>query len=221
MTTYIVQPGDTLGRIAYQFFGTYAKWPLLAKYNDLVRPDLIEVGQEIEVPPWEPRRFCFPMAEKDTPYLKFGQPYGPGFYKGRPHPGVDFHEADGARVYAVGDGKVRVRKGDPRGYGFYTMIEHRLPDGGPVWTLYAHLSTPAVYPVGDWIGQGAVVGWEGDTGNSGGLPHLHFEVKRTPDLALYDRLSLETLNQFWHDPCVFLSTALFVPVQCWGCPRCN
>ena len=116
MTTYTVQAGDTLGKVAYKHFGTYEKWKLLAEYNDLVRPDLIQVGDVIKLPPWEPQVFKWPLEDKSN-YYKFGDLYRSGPWKLKPHPGSDLHQYDGAPVFPIGEGIVVRNRLDPSGYG--------------------------------------------------------------------------------------------------------
>ncbi|HET9325829.1 MAG TPA: LysM peptidoglycan-binding domain-containing protein [Candidatus Eisenbacteria bacterium] len=50
--SYTVQKGDTLSRIAEQFYGTAAKWRLIYEANrDLIKdPDLIYPGQTFTIP---------------------------------------------------------------------------------------------------------------------------------------------------------------------------
>ena len=48
--------------------------------------------------------------------------------------------------------------------------------GNGFQTLYAHLSRYFVN-AGESVGQGAVIGLVGSTGNSTG-PHLHFEIRQ-------------------------------------------
>ncbi len=50
MTTYTVQRGDTLSRIARQVYGDPHKYPLLQKANNLTDPGRIWVGQVLVVP---------------------------------------------------------------------------------------------------------------------------------------------------------------------------
>ena len=73
------------------------------------------------------------------------------------------------------------------GYGNYIVIAH----GRGVETLYGHLDALAVR-IGDKVGQGRVIGFEGSSGFSTG-PHLHFEVRVD--------------NQFL-DPLLYLRTTL-------------
>ena len=51
--TYVVQPGDTLGRIAQKFYGQFTLWPLIFEANrdKISDPSLIRVGMELLIPP--------------------------------------------------------------------------------------------------------------------------------------------------------------------------
>ena len=46
---YIVQPGDTLWRIAARFLGNPQKWPIIAEDNSLINPNRILVGQRLQL----------------------------------------------------------------------------------------------------------------------------------------------------------------------------
>ncbi|MEE1929504.1 M23 family metallopeptidase [Streptomyces sp. TRM 70351] len=56
------------------------------------------------------------------------------------------------------------------GNGIEVIIRH----SNGQCTHYAHLNR-AIYNTGDWVPQGRIIGWSGNTGNSTG-PHLHFQV---------------------------------------------
>ena len=95
-----------------------------------------------------------------------GNAYGPG------HLGIDIDAPEGANVYASGTGVVTMAQGGWNyGYGNVVQIDH----GNGYVTVYAHLSTIFVTQC-QTVGQGAVIGLSGNTGNSFGA-HLHFEVR--------------------------------------------
>jgi nucleoid-associated protein YgaU len=50
--TYVVQPGDSLSRIAKELLGDAARWPEIFELNkDQIKdPNLIQVGQELRLP---------------------------------------------------------------------------------------------------------------------------------------------------------------------------
>ena len=95
-----------------------------------------------------------------------GNGYGPG------HLGIDIQANEGEPVYAAGSGIVTMAQGGWNyGYGNVVQIDH----GNGYVTIYAHLSAINV-GLCTPVGQGAVVGAAGNTGNSFGA-HLHFEVR--------------------------------------------
>lgn len=49
---YVVQPGDTLGKIARRHFGKASKWPVLYSLNQdrLANPHRLSIGQELRLP---------------------------------------------------------------------------------------------------------------------------------------------------------------------------
>ena len=95
-----------------------------------------------------------------------GNGYGPG------HLAIDIQANEGEPVYAAGSGVVTMAQGGWNyGYGNVIQIDH----GNGYVTVYAHLSVINV-GVCTPVGQGAVIGAAGNTGNSFGA-HLHFEVR--------------------------------------------
>ncbi|WP_433233688.1 peptidoglycan DD-metalloendopeptidase family protein [Micromonospora sp. CA-248260] len=86
------------------------------------------------------------------------------------HAGIDFAMPAGTPIHAAAAGTV-VKAGDVGdGYGISVFVDH----GNGYLTHYAHQSSVKV-GVGDRVGVGEVLGYEGSTGDSTG-PHLHFEV---------------------------------------------
>lgn len=92
------------------------------------------------------------------------------------HTGQDFAVPIGTPVRAVGAGRV-VRVSCGGAFGIAIVVEHP----GGYYTQYAHLAAVAV-DQGDRVTTGQWIGQSGTTGNSTG-PHLHFEVRVTPDMG--------------------------------------
>ncbi|WP_181788281.1 M23 family metallopeptidase [Streptomyces phytophilus] len=90
------------------------------------------------------------------------------------HSGQDFAAPTGTKVKSASDGTV-VTAGWGGAYGNNIVIKH----GEGLYTQYAHLSKIDVN-VGEKVNAKELIGKIGTTGNSTG-PHLHFEVRTTPD----------------------------------------
>lgn len=101
-----------------------------------------------------------------------------GWNWSRLHPinAVDIANACGTPIYAAAEGLVTAASsyGWNDGYGHYVDIEH--PNG--IITRYAHTNKNAV-SVGDYVLQGDLIAYIGNTGNTHGPTgcHLHFEVR--------------------------------------------
>lgn len=89
----------------------------------------------------------------------------------RNHLGLDIKGYTGDTIYAAFSGKVRVRKYDGGGFGYYLVIRH--PNG--LETVYGHLSKQLVSENQD-VKSGQPIGLCGNTGRSFGS-HLHFETR--------------------------------------------
>lgn len=98
------------------------------------------------------------------------------------HNGHDYAVPAGTPVKAVADGTIQHEgwiAGDYRnnpwwlvpGAGICVVVDHG--DGNPD-SLYGHLSETVVNN-GDWVTQGQIIGYVGETGNATG-PHLHFSM---------------------------------------------
>ncbi|MDX2932545.1 M23 family metallopeptidase [Streptomyces ipomoeae] len=92
------------------------------------------------------------------------------------HTGQDFAVPIGTPVRAVGEGRV-VKVSCGGAFGIEIVVQHR--DG--YYTQYAHLAAVTV-DQGERVAPGQWIGQSGTTGNSTG-PHLHFEVRITPELG--------------------------------------
>ena len=107
----------------------------------------------------------FPHTHNITSYMEWRW--------GRMHNGIDIAGGDdyGQPFYAAASGNVIWSGNDGGGYGNYVMIDH----GNGYMTVYGHASALAC-STGDYVNQGDVIGYVGDTGNATG-PHLHFEIR--------------------------------------------
>lgn len=85
------------------------------------------------------------------------------------HDGIDFPEAGGTAITAMGDGVIVVSEFHS-GWGNHVRIDH----GQGLLTLYAHMVAPGL-PVGTNVSRGDTIGHVGNTGNSFG-EHLHLET---------------------------------------------
>lgn len=101
------------------------------------------------------------------------------------HNGLDIAAAAGTRIYNVYEGTV-LNTGTGQGaYGNWVTVKHTVTNKGvtrQIITLYAHMSSFKV-KVGQKLGQGDLIGFEGNTGNTTRLLygphrgyHIHFTV---------------------------------------------
>jgi len=111
----------------------------------------------------------YPMKYK---YISsyFGRRFHPILHKWRMHDGIDYVNRVGTPIRSVADGKI-IYRGWIRGYGNCVKIKHK----NGYMTLYGHMKSFAHIRVGQYIKQGQVIGYMGNTGMSTG-PHLHFGV---------------------------------------------
>jgi len=112
-----------------------------------------------------------PLAWKYKYSSRFGNRRDPFTGKSAFHSGLDFRAPGGAKITAVGSGKVSFagRKG---GYGNVVEVTHA--DG--LVSRYAHLSAIRVNK-GQTVTPNHTVGLVGSTGRSTG-PHLHLEMRK-------------------------------------------
>lgn len=88
------------------------------------------------------------------------------------HKGIDIANPSYPPIVAADSGVVTIAGWiDNTGYGNRVMIDH----GNGYITLYGHMSR-IIVSVGQKVGKGQLIGYEGSTGRSTG-PHLHFEIR--------------------------------------------
>lgn len=100
---------------------------------------------------------------------RINSPYG--WRRRRMHKGTDIKLYTGDTVRAAFTGRVRIKKFDRRGYGYYLVLRH----SNGLETVYGHLSKFLVNQ-DDMVKAGDPIALGGSTGRSSG-PHLHFEMR--------------------------------------------
>ena len=177
---YTIKKGDTLEGIVRAYKGDIKE---VMNYNDIAENSKLAVGSEIIIPNGILQAADSSKYSKNTK-LSQGQPEYKGYFL-KPlngsiksqgihgYNGVDLAAPVGTEIFASAEGSVTVSRnaGWNGGYGNYIVISH--PNG--TQTLYAHASRNVV-SVGEFVTQGQVIGYVGNTGRSTG-PHLHFEVR--------------------------------------------
>ncbi len=68
--TYTVKAGDTLSKIAKEFYGDATKYPIIAEYNGLEDPSHIFIGQVLRIPPLTPPTPEPPPTPMEPPTLE-------------------------------------------------------------------------------------------------------------------------------------------------------
>jgi murein DD-endopeptidase MepM/ murein hydrolase activator NlpD len=102
-------------------------------------------------------------------------------YKNLYHAGEDWANSPGTEVKAVANGVVAIYQPGYNTYpGRVVVIEHELPDGNIVYSMYGHLDVVNVYQ-GQKVFKdntiGTILYWPGDPDNS----HVHWEMRYFPD----------------------------------------
>ncbi len=108
----------------------------------------------------------------------------------------------GEPVYAAANGTIVYAENAGTGWGNVVIIEHNLPDGKKIQTLYGHLrkitKTSGAVKIREQIGE---------VGNADGryLCHLHFEL-RTENCPLWNQAGAgySAENKGWLDPSDFI-----------------
>lgn len=102
------------------------------------------------------------------------------------HDGIDIANDTGSDLVAVDDGEVIkvgpemkgcIGFGCSGGFGNYIVIEHIVPSGQKVYSLYAHLQFKPTLVIGQKVARGQKVGLMGCTGYTFPYPcgvHIHF-----------------------------------------------
>ncbi len=135
--------------------------------TDKVNPYKVDISKLPESINIDVSNFSIPVL-KDT---KINSGFGYRSRYRRFHYGTDLKLKTGDTIVAAFDGKVRIRKYDRGGYGYYLVVRHN----NGLETIYGHLSR-FIAQVGDVVKAGQPIGLGGNTGRSYGA-HLHFETR--------------------------------------------
>ena len=157
--------------------------------------DSWELGESVYVPTTLPDTFRVDLRGFHMPTNHTQVTSNFGARWGRQHKGLDVKVYIGDPIYSAFDGKVRVVRYEPKGYGKYIVIRHT----NGLETTYGHLSKQLVRE-GQDVRAGETIGLGGNTGRSTGS-HLHFET-RLCGVALNPALMFDFRNQdvvgdFW------------------------
>ncbi len=152
---------DDIGEEAFDLFPAL---DLYASWSDAVNGPLWDANGQI------PATLDIDVSSFQAPTIgMITSPFG--WRRRRMHKGVDVKVYVGDTIRAAFDGKVRVKKYERRGYGYYYVLRH--PNG--LETVYGHLSRQLVSQDAE-VKAGQPIGLGGNTGRSTGS-HLHFEMR--------------------------------------------
>jgi outer membrane protein assembly factor BamB len=144
--------------------------------------------------------FQYPIDDYVVTGYKFGQEVG----SGRFHLGEDVLKPPGTPVYACADGIVKLANNKHAGdgnYGGLIIVEHTLPAGEKVCSLYGHLDhnktlvgETEIVKKGETIGA---IGREDPNINGNSTPHLHFGIRYGAFSGEYASDSNTTSGWYW------------------------
>ena len=137
-----------------------------------LRPDTVLEGMRHT---W----FRRPIAPDDQPYIdqtyRYGSTMGGNFQQ---HQGVEFNNADGTPVHAIGDGVVVFAGPAEQGANTVAIRHDRRLRGLYLYSVYYH-NTALLASVGRRVRAGDVIATVGNTGRATN-DHLHLEIHATP-----------------------------------------
>ena len=136
---------------------------------------------------WQASEYVLPYTVGSSHFLSGGNcELRAGGHKGIKKFGYDFDMAIGTAVRAARAGVVlhteqAHREGEISATGNYIIVLHE--DGTN--SLYGHLTHNGVaVALGETLQRGTLLGYSGNTGNTGTSPHLHFSVQSCDPVVL-------------------------------------
>lgn len=119
---------------------------------------------------WPEEGYYITQGYGCTRYARCNNRRGP--YGGAPHNGIDIAAGYGSPIFAIGDGQI-IANGQNTGWGNWVAIRHP----NDLVSVYGHMSSLSLLRVGTEVKAGAIIGYEGSTGNVTGS-HLHLSLYR-------------------------------------------
>jgi len=178
---YTIRKGDTPASISKKYGGDADE---ILKFNDIAAASGLIAGDTIIIPGGKKSTPRYSRRSSRKVVRGTNAPAYNGYYVrpingGRKSQGlhgynaVDLAAPTGTSIVASASGRIIVSKnsGWNGGYGKYVVIDH--PNG--TQTVYGHQSR-VIVKRGQWVVQGQVIGYVGNTGRSTG-PHVHFEIR--------------------------------------------
>ena len=161
--------------------------------------------------------FQYPLQDYVETSYYFGQLVGDKF-----HAGQDCKGNGGTPVYAVADGIISY-SGEMGGYGWLITIDHQLPSGSWVYSLYGHISTRRWKKTSGEVRRGELIGYLADDDEDGGEwgPHLHFAIRNSrksdypnsgPNRWMAGYTPEYPTNYGWMDPTEFVDSHCTIPL---------
>ncbi len=149
-------------------------------------------GLQAQKPP-EIDGFQFPFDGDPPQTCEFGI-LGSCAYPDQYHLAEDYRLPVNEPVYACANGIVREAQFH-NGYGGTVLIEHKLPSGEHVVSLYGHLFFSSLQvSAGDIVTRGQLIGYIANSDNNGGYsPHLHFGIHKNS----YSQTPVTTCDGEW------------------------
>ena len=157
------------------------------------------------------KTFAYPIGKTETATQakdKKDEWYNAQDFGANNHLGEDWNKNSGGNtdcgetVYAAADGRVVYAENAGEGWGNVVIVEHHLPDGKRVQTLYGHLDT-----ITKSSGEVKMREQIGTIGNASGryLCHLHFEL-REENCPVWNQAGAgySAENKGWLDPSDFI-----------------
>jgi murein DD-endopeptidase MepM/ murein hydrolase activator NlpD len=130
-----------------------------------------ELRKEHSSVTYVPGEWIWPVAKASYNYMS--SPYGWRKLNGRRefHYAIDIAAPRGTPVLATKAGVVKSAKWVTTGGGWQAVIDH----GGTYYSYYNHLNSRPIVSAGQYVSQGQVIGYVGDSGYAFGT-HLDFKI---------------------------------------------